>query len=163
MRKKLSPWSHREFTVTTVVTAPGPMITAQSRLGHSSITAQVKAQSRLAGTILVTVNSRWAHCELTVSSHGGQFFSHGFGSVIARLPWCFCLCTCFNTNGLEMLPQFMSNLCCQLEYSIMAFQTLQRLRTLRRLVQWINIFLVYVVPVFRTTVLNDSWLIRFTW
>ena len=39
------------------------MITAQSRLGHSSITAQVTAQSRLAVTILVTVSSQWAHCE----------------------------------------------------------------------------------------------------
>ena len=53
------------------------MITAQSRVGHSSITAQVTAQSRLAVTILVTVSSRWAHCELTVRSHGGQYFSHG--------------------------------------------------------------------------------------
>ena len=38
------PWEkncHRELTVTTVVTAPGPMITAQSRLG------EVTAQSRL--------------------------------------------------------------------------------------------------------------------
>ena len=103
-----STWAHRELTVTTVVTAPGPMITAQSRLGEvtaqsrlghssvtarsqpnhgifsmitaqsrlgqSSITAQVTAKSRLAVTILVTVSSRWAHCELTVSSHGGQFF-----------------------------------------------------------------------------------------
>ena len=50
------------------------MITAQSRLGHSSITAQVMAQSWLAVTILVTASSRWVHCELTVSSHGGQFF-----------------------------------------------------------------------------------------
>ena len=40
------------------------MITAQSRLGHSSITAQlVTAQSWLAVTILVTVSSRWAHGE----------------------------------------------------------------------------------------------------
>ena len=39
------------------------MITAQSRLGHSSITAQVTAQSRLAVTILVTVSSQWAHGE----------------------------------------------------------------------------------------------------
>ena len=39
------------------------MITAQSRLGHSSITAQVTAQSRLAVTILVTVSSPWAHRE----------------------------------------------------------------------------------------------------
>ena len=69
--KKLSPWGQGELTVTTVVTAPGPMITAQSRLGevtaqsrrgHSSITAQVTAQSRLAVTILVTVGSRWAQC-----------------------------------------------------------------------------------------------------
>ena len=50
------------------------MITAQSRLGHSSITAQVMAQSWLAVTILVTASSRWVHCELTMSSHGGQFF-----------------------------------------------------------------------------------------
>ena len=61
-----------------------------------------------------------------------------------------------------MLPNFMSNLCCQLEYSIVTFLALQRLRTLWRLVQWINIFLIYFVPVFRTTGLNDSWLIRFT-
>ena len=110
---------HGELTVTTVVTAPGSMITAQSQLGevtaqsrwgHSSVTTrselshgEVTAQSRhlqydhgsvtgrsqlnhgpghgsvwLAVTILVTVSSRWAHCELTVSSHGGQFFSHGW-------------------------------------------------------------------------------------
>ena len=46
-------------------------VTAQSRwsrLGHSSITAQVTAQSRLAVTILVTVSSLWTHHELTVSS-----------------------------------------------------------------------------------------------
>ena len=36
------------------------MITAQSWLGHSSITAQVTAQSRLAVIILVTVSSPWA-------------------------------------------------------------------------------------------------------
>ena len=57
------------------------MIMTQSRLGHSSITAQVTAQSRLAVTILVTVSLRWAHSELTMSSHCGQFFSHG-------LVWC---------------------------------------------------------------------------
>ena len=39
--------------------------------------AQVTAESRLAVTILVTVSSRWSRGELTVSSHGGQFFSHG--------------------------------------------------------------------------------------
>ena len=39
------------------------MITAQSRLGRSSITAQVTAQSQLAVTILVTVRSLWAHGE----------------------------------------------------------------------------------------------------
>ena len=51
------------------------MITAQSRLGHSSITAE----SRLAVTILVTVSTLWSHHELTVSSHGGQFFLMGCG------------------------------------------------------------------------------------
>ena len=63
------------------------MITAQSRLGHSSITAQVMAQSRLAVTILVTVSSWWAHSELTVSSHGGQFFSHGQTSFCHDRTW----------------------------------------------------------------------------
>ena len=42
------------------------MITVQSRLGHSSITAQVTAGC-----------DHFGHRELTVSSHGGQFFSHG--------------------------------------------------------------------------------------
>ena len=103
MRKKLSPWAHRELTV---VTAPGPMITAQSqlgevtaqwRLGHSSVTAQsqlnhgifsmITARSQLNhgpghGSLshgwLWPFWSQCAHGELTVSSHGGQFFSHGY-------------------------------------------------------------------------------------
>ena len=41
---------HRSITASSV----------WSRLGHSSITAQVMAQSRLAVTILVTMSSRWA-------------------------------------------------------------------------------------------------------
>ena len=106
-----SPWAHRELTVTTVVTAPGPMITAQSRLGevtaqsrrgHSSDAArsqlshgEVTAQSRHLQYDHGSVTARsqlnhgpghgwlwpfWsprAHCELTVSSHGGQFFLMG--------------------------------------------------------------------------------------
>ena len=51
------PWeknSHRELTVTTVVTAPGPMITAQSRLG------EVPAQSRQ-GHSSVTARSQLSH------------------------------------------------------------------------------------------------------
>ena len=106
--KKLSLWAHGELTV---VTAPGPMITAQSRLGevtaqsrrgHSSVTArsqlshgEVTAQSRHLQYDHGSVTARsqlnhgpghgwlwpfwslWAHCELTVSSHSGQFFSHG--------------------------------------------------------------------------------------
>ena len=158
-----SPWAHGDHGGHGSGPNDHGSVTARSQLNHGPGHGSVTAGWDHFGHRELTVSSWWAHCELTVSSHGGQFFSHGFGSVIARLPWCFCLCTCFNTNGLEMLPQFMSNLCCQLEYSMMAFQTLQRLRTLRRLMQWINIFLVYVVPVFRTTVLNDSWLIRFTW
>ena len=87
-------------------------VTAQSRRGHSSVTARsqlshgevtaqsrhlqydhgwVTAESRLAVTILVTVSSRWAHCELTMSSHGGHFFSHGMLSTQVRIPvgcWC---------------------------------------------------------------------------
>ena len=70
-----SPWVHGELTVTTVVTALGPMITAQSRLG------EVTARSQLnhgPGHGSVTAGcDHFAHGELTVSSHGGQFFSHG--------------------------------------------------------------------------------------
>ena len=114
MRKKIvtvsSLWARRELTVTTMVMAPGPMITAQSRLGevtaqswrgHSSVTArsqlshgEVTAQSRHLPHDhgLVALRSQLNHgpghgsvtaacdhfaCELTVSSHGGQFFSHG--------------------------------------------------------------------------------------
>ena len=86
--------------MTTVVTAPGPMITAQSRLGevtaqswrgHSSVTARsqlnhgifsmITAQSRLGHssiTAQVTAGcDHFGHCEFTVSSHGGLFFSYG--------------------------------------------------------------------------------------
>ena len=106
-----SRWANGELTVTTVVTASGPMITAQSRLGevtaqsrrgHSSVTArsqlsygEVTAQSRHLQYDHSSVMARsqlnhgpghgwlwpfwspWAHGELMVSSHGGQFFSHG--------------------------------------------------------------------------------------
>ena len=96
MRKKLSRWAHRELKVTTVVTAPGPMITArsghssvtaQSRLGHSSVTARsqlnhgifsmITARSQLNHGSVTAGCDHFGHCELTVSSHGGQFFSHG--------------------------------------------------------------------------------------
>ena len=94
-----------------VVTAPGPMITAQSQLGevtaqsrwgHSSVTArsqlshgEVTAQSRHLQYDHGSVTARsqlnqgpghgsvtagcdhFGHGELTMSSHGGQFFSHG--------------------------------------------------------------------------------------
>ena len=93
--------------MTTVVTATGPMITAQSRLGevtaqsrrgHSSVTVrsqlshgEVTAQSRHLQYDHGSVTARsqlnhgsvtagcdhFGHRELTVSSHGGQFFSHG--------------------------------------------------------------------------------------
>ena len=102
-RFNVNPWEkncHRELTVTTVVTAPGPMITAQSRLGevtaqsrqgHSSVTAQsqhlqydhgsVTARSQLnhgPGHGSVTAGcDHFGHRELTVSSHGGQFFLMG--------------------------------------------------------------------------------------
>ena len=91
---KWSPWAHRELTVTTVVTAPVPMITAQLRLGevtaqsrrghssvtarsqlsHSEVTAQSRPRSRLSHGWLWPFWSPWAHDELTVSSHGGHFF-----------------------------------------------------------------------------------------
>ena len=74
MRKKLSPWAHRELTVSTVVTAPGPMITAQSRLG------EVTAQSRL-GHSSVTARSQLSHCEVTAQSRHLQY---DHGSVTAR-------------------------------------------------------------------------------
>ena len=93
--------------MTTVVTAPGPMITAQSRLGevtaqsrrgHSSVTARsqlshgevtaqsqylqydhgsVTARSQLSHGSVTAGCDHFGHRELTVSSHGGQFFSHG--------------------------------------------------------------------------------------
>ena len=73
------PWEINGHSELTVVTAPGPNAhgSVTARRGHSSITAQ----SRLAVTILVTMSPRWAHRELTVSSHGGQFFSHGWWCV----------------------------------------------------------------------------------
>ena len=95
---------HRELTVTTVVTAPGPSdhgsvrarrghssVTARSQLSHGEVTAQsrhlqydhgsVTARSQLnhgPGHGSVTAGcDHFGHRELTVSSHGGQFFSHG--------------------------------------------------------------------------------------
>ena len=86
---------HRELTVTTVVTAPGPNghssvtarsqlshdeVTAQSqwsRLTHGEVTAQSRPRSRLSCGWLWPFWSSWARRELTVSSHGDQFFSHG--------------------------------------------------------------------------------------
>ena len=95
---------HRELTVTTVVTAPGPndhgsvtarrghsSVTARSQLSHGQVTAQslhlqydhgsVAARSQLnhgPGHGSVTAGcDHFGHRELTVSSHGGQFFSHG--------------------------------------------------------------------------------------
>ena len=109
MRKKLSPWAHRELTVTTVtvttvVTAPGPMITAQSRLGevtaqsrrgHSSVTARsqlnhgifsmITAQSRLGHGSVTAGCNHFGHCELTVSSrwaHGEQSWWPIFSSWV---------------------------------------------------------------------------------
>ena len=72
MRKKLSPWAHSELT--TVVTAPGPMITAQSRLG------EVTAQSRQ-GHSSVTARSQLSHGEVTAQS---RHLQHDHGSVTAR-------------------------------------------------------------------------------
>ena len=71
---KLSPWAHGELTVTTVVTAPGPMITAQSRLG------EVTAQSRR-GHSSVTARSQLSHGEVTAQSLHLQY---DHGSVTAR-------------------------------------------------------------------------------
>ena len=129
MRKKLSPWGHRELTVTTVVTAPGPIITAQSRLrqvtaqsrrGHSSLTArsqlshgEVTAQSRHLQFDHSSVTARsqlnhgpghgsvtagcdhFGHRELTVSSHGEQsrwpiFFSWVTLLFYTELRLCLC-------------------------------------------------------------------------
>ena len=72
--KKLSPWAHRELTVTTVVTAPGPMITAQSRLG------EVTVQSRQ-GHSSVTVRSQLSHGSVAAQS---QHLQYDHGSVTAR-------------------------------------------------------------------------------
>ena len=67
-------WAHRELTVTTVVTAPGPMITAQSRLG------EVTAQSRR-GHSSVMARSQLSHGEVTAQSRHLQY---DHSSVTAR-------------------------------------------------------------------------------
>ena len=67
----MSPWAHGELTV---VTAPGPTITAQSRLG------EVTAQSRR-GHSSVTARSQLSHGEVTAQSRHLQY-EHG--SVTAR-------------------------------------------------------------------------------
>ena len=99
-----SRWAHRELTVTTVVKAPGPMITAQPRLGevtaqsrrgHSSVTARsqlshgkVTAQSRLSHSS-VTARSQLSHGEVTAQSRLGHSsvtarsqLNHGIFSMI---------------------------------------------------------------------------------
>ena len=74
MRKKLSRWAHCELKVTTVVTAHGPMITAQSRLG------EVTARSRQ-GHSSVTARSQLSHGSVTAQSWHLQY---DHGSVTAR-------------------------------------------------------------------------------
>ena len=74
MRKKLSPWAHGELTVTTVVTAQGPMITTQSRLG------EVTAQSRQ-GHSSATARSQLSHGKVTAQSRHLQY---DHASVTAR-------------------------------------------------------------------------------
>ena len=69
-----SPCAHGELTVTTMVTAPGPMITAQSQLG------EVTAQSRR-GHSSVTARSQLSHGEVTAQSRHLQY---DHGSVTAR-------------------------------------------------------------------------------
>ena len=68
------------------------MITAQSRLGHSSITAQVTAQSRLAVTILVTVSSRWAVTVANFFLMGAcmyiyKILRHSSSQVYTKIAW----------------------------------------------------------------------------
>ena len=67
-----SLWAHHELTVTTVVTAPGPMITSQSRLGevtvqsrlgHSSVT--VRSQLNHGIFSMITAQSRLGHSSIT--------------------------------------------------------------------------------------------------
>ena len=60
--------------MTTVVTAPGPMITAQSRLG------EVTAQSRQCHSS-VTAKSQLSHGEVTAQS---RHLPYDHGSVTAR-------------------------------------------------------------------------------
>ena len=72
--KKLSPWAHRELTVTTVVMAPGPMVTAQSRLGESP--SSVTARSQLSHGS-VSAQSRRGHNSI-------RHLQHDHGSDRAR-------------------------------------------------------------------------------
>ena len=103
------------------------MITAQSRLGHSSITAQVMAQSRLAVTILVTVSSRWVHGELTVSSRWAvtvaNFFLMGLVQIMA---WC---------RTIKPLSEAML-VCCTDTYMHHVFQIKVMQATSNDLNQW---------------------------
>ena len=104
MRKRLSPWAHPWAHRDHGGHGSGPndhgsvmarrghsSVTARSQLSHGEVTAQsrhlqfdhgsVTAWSQLnhgPGHGSVTAGcDHFGHCELTVSSHGGQFFSHG--------------------------------------------------------------------------------------
>ena len=52
-------------------------ITARSQLNHGPGHGSVTADCDHFGHSELTVNSPWAHRELTVTSHCGQIFSHG--------------------------------------------------------------------------------------
>ena len=91
--------------LTTVVTAPGTMltaqsllreVTAQSRLGHSSVTARSQLNHGPHHGSVTTGCDHFGHRELTVSSHGGHFFFSWETILVKGSPgnmvgvWIFC-------------------------------------------------------------------------
>ena len=90
------------------------LVTAQSRWGHSSVTARsqlnhgdhgsIKARSQLNHGSVTAGCDHFGHRELTVSSHGGQFFSHG---MIYYRPICLFMCLLSSFNVLISPANFM--------------------------------------------------------
>ena len=76
-----SPWAHGELTV---VTAPGPddhgsrlghsLVMARSQLNHGSVMARSQLNHGPGHGSVTAGCDHFGHRELTVSSHGGQFF-----------------------------------------------------------------------------------------
>ena len=80
-------------------------VTARSQLNHGPGHSSVTAGCDHFGHRELTVSSRWTHGELTVSSHGGQFFFHGktICVVIHFMPKFDLYANCIDLLKLESL------------------------------------------------------------